>query len=175
MTNQPSSQTAIPGVGNCQPLENQPSNPTGQGLVGNGPLLGGPAKLPTPDRANSENANPLVPTLDELCGLKERIDAGVSYCRKHRSNDRLHSKGHARLTRILARDYLPALDALKTAYPIEQLEQERETTIGRLEKGWQLADTESRARTFAKLLARYEILTDAIDGDVLARHLGRAV
>lgn len=124
--------------------------------------------------AVSGTTSDLSDLLDTLGEIKERIDAGVTYCRKHRNNDRLYSKGHARLTRILARDYLPTLDALKTAYPIEQLETERETIIGRLEKGWQLADSESRARTFAKLLARYEVLTDAIDGDVLARHLGRA-
>lgn len=126
------------------------------------------------DCEKSEKSEKRVDLPDDLMSTHERIGRATTYCRKHRNNDRLHGKGHARLTRILTRDYLPALDALNTAYPIEQLETERDAIVTRLEKGWQLADSESRARTFAKLLARYEALTDAIDGDVLARHLGRA-
>ena len=112
-------------------------------------------------------------TLDELTDTKTRVDTGVAYCRKHRDNEHLYDKGNTRLTRILARDYLPAIARLRTAYPTSQLEAERETTIQRMEKGWQLEDTEGRARTFVKLLARYEILTDAIEGDVMSRHLAR--
>lgn len=82
-------------------------------------------------------------------------------------------KGHARLLRILSREYLPAINRLQEAYPREALEAERDAVLVRLERGWQMEDSDGVARTFSKLLTRYEVLSDALDGDVINRTLGR--
>lgn len=172
MTNQPSRQQPLAGVGNCQPNACQAANPIGQGLVGKDPLIGGSAKLPTPDGARVGNANVDEPTLDELATLKTRINTGVAYCHQRVGTPNA-AKGHARLLRILSREYLPALDALQEAYPREALEAERDALLARLERGWQMEDSAKVARTFSKLLVRYEVLTDALDGNVINRTLGR--
>ncbi len=180
MTNQHSNQQPLLGVGNCQPYACQAANPIGQGLVGKGPLLGGLAKLPTPDGAGVGNSNTPVPTLDDLVEIKHRLNAGVSYCLK-RVGAPQFDRGQQRLMRILSRDYLPAISALRATYPSDALTAERDTITERLERGWALGPapdgdegTDRMAQRFTDLLARYEVLEDCLaDGGVIERHMQR--
>lgn len=132
---------------------------------------------PKGGQASVRSSSGVVPSelsdlLDTLSTLKTRINTGVAYCHKRVGSPNA-AKGRTRLLRILSREYLPTLNALQEAHPREALETERDDLLDRLERGWQMEDSNGVARTFSKLLVRYEVLTDALDGNVINRTLGR--
>lgn len=171
MTNQPSKQlglTVRPGQCPTSDL----SDETGQvGRTTHSAInsRGVTSDLPP---AVSGATSDLETDLTSLCELKKRINTGVAYCHKRVGSPNA-AKGRTRLLRILSREYLPTLNALQDAYPREALEAERDALLVRLERGWQMEDSVKVARTFSKLLVRYEVLTDALDGNVINRTLGR--
>lgn len=86
-------------------------------------------------------------------------------------------RGHERLVRHIARTYLPALAVFQESYPIEALEAEQETLLTRLANGWSMGEapdtdpeTDRLAETFERVLTEYEIVTDALAGDVMRRY-----
>lgn len=87
-------------------------------------------------------------------------------------------RGYARLLRTLAREYLPALALFQESYPRDVLLAERDRLIERLNKGMDTQaapdgdeSTDRIAELFDRLLIRYSIVHDAVEGDVIMRHM----
>lgn len=86
-------------------------------------------------------------------------------------------RGYSRLMKTLAREYLPALASFQESYPREALVAERDTLIDRLNRGMDMQPapdgdeaTDRIAELFDRLLIRYSVVHDAVEGNVIMRH-----
>lgn len=127
-----------------------------------------------PNCEKSEKSEERVAVSPELMETYQAVLRRVRYCQRSSGDVDRFKKGRERLMRVLAREYLPALKQLEGQYSREALESECAIIEQRLERGWQMDDTDSVARTFSRLLTQYEIISDLLAGDVINRMMARA-
>lgn len=112
-----------------------------------------------------------------LAAVYAKLSRQHSYLyRQADSQDKL-ARGYTRLMKTLAREYLPALASFQESYSREALEAERDTLIDRLNRGLDMQpapdgdeSTDKISETFDRLLVRYSIIHDAVEGNVIMRH-----
>lgn len=102
---------------------------------------------------------------DELVNLQTRIGLGFVYLQTHAKHPTPFIKGKVRLTGLVVRDYLPALRAMLAHSGRDAVTAQLEVVTGRLEKGAELLGAPATTKIddgYIRLLAEYEILTDAL-------------
>lgn len=120
------------------------------------------------------------PSLDDLTELKQRLNSGVAWCQARAGTPKART-GYDRLMRIMAREYLPGIHAVREQRSREDLVQARDTVLKRLERGWDTdpapeddENTNNRAELFSQLLTQYEVFEDILtDDSVIAQTMDR--